>query len=261
MRLLIFLALLIAVPSSAKLWFTSKPAASSFTPASIAGLRVWLDFSNLSTITKDGGNNVSAVSDLSGNGFTFAQGTGAQQPLWVSAARNGLDVLQFDGSNDMLSANTVTDLTEYTIVMVTKPTSNRQYNTLIGSNTQTSGQMTFEIGSQTNLDFYVIGSGAVAGTGSNSFPTNTWQRVSATYSATGGGNAGPTVVYLNNVSSATGNTSGSRLEATNMTLGYDGGAGFYAYAGQIAEVIIYDNVISAGNRTSLDAYLVTKWGF
>ena len=55
-----------------------------FTPKKISGLALWLDASDLSTITKDGSNYVSQWNDKSGKGFNVVQATGSAQPLWAS---------------------------------------------------------------------------------------------------------------------------------------------------------------------------------
>jgi len=60
----------------------------------------WLDFTNLSTITKDGGNLVSRWNDKLGSGRDMFQITGSQQPLYSASG------IAFDGvDNWMQSAN------------------------------------------------------------------------------------------------------------------------------------------------------------
>ncbi len=61
--------------------------ATLWTPAVLGSsvLKLWLDASDISTITKDGSNYVSQWNDKSGNGFVAAQSTGSYQPLYDSA--------------------------------------------------------------------------------------------------------------------------------------------------------------------------------
>lgn len=78
-------------------------AATGFNPKKIAGLALWLDASDLSTITVDQG--ASEWRDKSGVGSKkFVQTDGNNQPATGTETMNGLNVLRFDGSNDQMTA-------------------------------------------------------------------------------------------------------------------------------------------------------------
>lgn len=79
-----------------------RPLATGFNPKSIAGLALWLDASDTSTITKSTG--ASEWRDKSGLGKAFVQATGNDQPSTGTETMNGLNVLRFDGSNDFMTA-------------------------------------------------------------------------------------------------------------------------------------------------------------
>jgi hypothetical protein len=64
---------------------------------------VWLDAADSSTISIDTG--VSEWTDKSANAFAYVQNDTAEQPLYVSAEQNGLNIVRFDGSDDSLSDN------------------------------------------------------------------------------------------------------------------------------------------------------------
>ncbi len=74
-----------------------------FSPLDLAGLGLWLDSSNSTSVTKDGSNLVSQWTDLSGNGHNFT-GSGAAKPLCEANQLNGNPGIYFDGSNDFLTA-------------------------------------------------------------------------------------------------------------------------------------------------------------
>lgn len=79
-----------------------RPRASgAFTPRSISGLAAWYDAADASTLTIATG--VSQWADKSGNGRTLRQSTGNNQPLSTTRTLNGKTVLEFDGTNDVLS--------------------------------------------------------------------------------------------------------------------------------------------------------------
>ena len=88
-------------------------ALSTFTPLSVSGLSLWLDFSDLFTLFTDAGvTNVSTdgdaiyqANDKSGNGYHVSQSNIGSRPLYKTGA-NGINwrsIGQFDGSNDYLS--------------------------------------------------------------------------------------------------------------------------------------------------------------
>ena len=72
----------------------------AFTPADLTNVFGWWDASDLSTITKDVSDRVSQIDDKIGTN-DIVQATGGNQPLWLSADRNGLDVIDFVGSRWM----------------------------------------------------------------------------------------------------------------------------------------------------------------
>jgi len=82
-----------------------------FSPASIAGLVGWWDFSDISTLYQDAskttpvasdGDVIGAVQDKSGNGNDFTQGNADLKPLYKTNIQNGLSMGRFDGTDDYL---------------------------------------------------------------------------------------------------------------------------------------------------------------
>lgn len=87
-----------------------------FFPAAIEGLFAHYDPS-LSTSITEVANAVSQIDDLSGNGFDLVQPGGTAQPLTNTATMNGLNALQYDGSNDFMSG-AVTGLSQDATVLM-----------------------------------------------------------------------------------------------------------------------------------------------
>jgi hypothetical protein len=98
--------LAIAVVGLAMLICGTVSAAPLWTPAEIS-TELWLDASDDTTITAAGGA-VSQWNDKSGNARNAAQATGANQPGYVLAEQNGLNVVRLDGS-DFLNLGTGLD--------------------------------------------------------------------------------------------------------------------------------------------------------
>lgn len=77
------------------------PTGGAWSPADLASLRGWWDF-DISNVTKDGSNNISAAAALGGAASSdLEQGTGSAQPLWVDGSQNGLDGATFGGGEKM----------------------------------------------------------------------------------------------------------------------------------------------------------------
>lgn len=69
------------------------------------GLRFWMDASDPSLITLDGGSNVQTLIDRSGSGLDFQEAALSGGPTVDSGVLNGLDALNFDGTQSLANAN------------------------------------------------------------------------------------------------------------------------------------------------------------
>lgn len=89
-----------------------RPLAAGFNPRSIAGLGMWLDATDTTTLsqTSDGSTPVTTNSDPVAywkdkiTGVSLIQTIDANRPLWMADGIGGRPGLDFDGSNDVLSA-------------------------------------------------------------------------------------------------------------------------------------------------------------
>jgi hypothetical protein len=70
---------------------------------------LWLDASDTATITESGGD-VSQWNDKSGNGNNVSQATGINQPKTGTRTQNGLNVIDFDGTNEFLNGGDILDI-------------------------------------------------------------------------------------------------------------------------------------------------------
>jgi hypothetical protein len=82
----------------------SSSGAAAFDPTSIADLVAWYDASDTSSISLSG-SEVTQWNDLSGNAHHATQGTSTRRPLSGTRSLNGLNVLDFDGTDDFLINN------------------------------------------------------------------------------------------------------------------------------------------------------------
>ena len=99
-----------------------------FTPASIAGIKAWWDFSDISTlyqqasptalpVTADG-QTIAVVTDKSGGGNELEQNTASYEPTYKTGIINGKSVARFDGVDNFLDATTVGADTSWTFFIV-----------------------------------------------------------------------------------------------------------------------------------------------
>jgi hypothetical protein len=78
-----------------------RPIASGFSPARLAGLELWLDASQASTITLNG-SNVSEWRDVRANAaYKLTNAAAEQQPARVTSSKNGLSGINFPGGRSL----------------------------------------------------------------------------------------------------------------------------------------------------------------
>lgn len=73
-------------------------AVAAFAPTDLAGLALWLDASDASTISLDVSNNVSQWNDKSGNARHAAQANALLRPAWGTQTQNGKNLIVTDAA-------------------------------------------------------------------------------------------------------------------------------------------------------------------
>ena len=221
------------------------PKAAAFSPLDLSPT-LWLDASDTSTITEVGGA-VSQWDDKSGNGWNVVQATAANQPTSGTRTLNSLNVLDFDG-NDLLDVdfgfgNEITQ--PNTIFMVV------QIDT-----TATNVQLFDGVDASDRQFFGALAAGGV------------W-RMSAGTVLSGGSqdqNAHILTVIFNGASSSldvdsanvlSGNAGANDLGGVTLGATYAAASGLN---GAIAEVIVVDGTLTAGEISDTETYLANKWG-
>jgi len=101
------------------------------------GVVLWLDAADSSTIAADGSGYVATWEDKSGNGYDATQTDSDHKPKTGLATVNGLNVLSFDGSDNvnMAAATIPTGSTPYTIFTVWNASGNDQCVFILGNKT------------------------------------------------------------------------------------------------------------------------------
>lgn len=249
-------------------------------PDDVTGCVGWYDASDSATLLDAvvGGSPVAddaaveVFTDKSALGTIrdWQQTTTANKPIRRAAQINGLDVLDFDGTNDIMAldagaANTFYDYSTQvqakTVFVVSQPvtaatvadsSSLQLYRT---ATTGAGGLVTGEIAYRANAQTFVS-DGTAATTCSTSAPSI------ITLSQSGSGNIEDVIsMWLDGASVARDSGNNGALVSADVVTEL-GGASLSSlyFDGYICEVIFYDNELSADDRASVETYLADKWG-
>lgn len=227
------------------------------------GLRLWLDAG--SGVAKDGANLVSAWGDGSGVSNDASQATSAKQPVWIDNAINGRPVLRFDGQNDQLVATLSPGTDNFTVFVVAKTTAAHEIDTEGTTGTAgTSGQK-YLFGATTSGAN--AGAGMSLGTNGISIYENgdSYMPPLAVHSGTVGNGfvlgafeyeARRPTIFLNGQLVRAGLVSPRPQVFAPTEIG---SGAFGAFAGDVAEIMIYNRALGVGERAVVEAYLSRKY--
>jgi hypothetical protein len=229
-----------------------------WTPSEIAPVG-WYDASDATTITASGGA-VSQWRDKSVNARDLSQSTLAARPLSGTATINGLNAVDFDGSNDQLLTTgspfggTVSNALVMAVHRVDNDASTGTLFTLTGSSTAASrwqahvpfnGSVFFDTGGSSSVNRvsldYGTGTGDIVLAGFYGSVTDNVQQI------------------YKNGSLLRGDATGHSVSTVGATHVGSGGSTSYQNS-TIGELIIVNGTVAAENRENLEGYLAHKWG-
>jgi hypothetical protein len=229
---------------------------ATFTPSSITGLQLWLDASDSSTIfnASSGGSDVSpggAIGrwqDKSGNGRHFVA-SGSAMPTFTSSGLNGRSVVTFNGTaNNLTNSTNIIFFSSVTIIAVVRRVSGA-YGGFITSQTGDDGPSLLI---DNNKLFVRAGSGSA-------------QTVATSANFTGPSVATAVInnwtpsLYVNGSLVGTGSFADVRGEASTTSIGTYRVGDTNFLNGYIAEMVVYNSVLSNANRSAVESYLMSKW--
>jgi hypothetical protein len=243
----------------------TKPGgvAAAFNPQSISGLFVWLKGDV--GVTADGSNFVSAWADQSGSGNNFTQATGGLKPLLTANAQNSKPAIVFDGINDYMLTGSITFGEWSMFAVCSKNWGTATYSGLWRHGFTTNAGRGFFTSGAANYDwqaseFIAVGNGYLAGqkpliAGPHSNPTNgSYQLISA--------GVGTSSFLRRNGSSIarfTANLAGTSASDVFAIGTFNSVYASDFWVGGIAELLMYNSVLSAGNISKVEDYLKAKW--
>jgi hypothetical protein len=222
----------------------TSPSAA-FSPTDLANLELWVR-SDLG-ITKDGSDFVATWADQSGNGRDFTEAT--NKPLWVDSLLATFPGIRFDGSNDLLTAASWSQVMPIHVFMVLNQKTWVSEDGIWGGTT-TSGQRVFQFSSSPEMR----SNAGTASTGPASLATGTFGLIHSFHNSTTENwialNDGAETANVANVGTA--EPGGFR-----MGVGYGGSAGFTNI--EVVEFIVYSAEVTGADLTSLLAYINSRY--
>jgi hypothetical protein len=219
---------------------TSGLVQAAFSPLDLSPT-VWLDASDTSTITEVGGA-VSQWDDKSGNNNNVVQANAAAQPTTGTRTINSLNVIDFDGSDGMPTASASNILQPNTVFLVFETDVNTlQY--VFDSRASVSARHFFAFDTD-----YTIEAGTAISGGTTDFDPHIARIVY---------NGASSSLFIDAVSTISGNAGSEQWELLGLGARRDGG---FPFDGAIAELIVIDGTLTAGEIADCEQYLANKWG-
>ena len=231
-----------------------------------AGLQLWLRAD--AGMQPDGSGRISAWADQSGSGHHAKQTNVASQPTYVTAstaANNGFPAVHFDGMSSVLSLPGSLGQDNYTLYVVTRPTATHEIDAeSTGGYAGVSGQRYLFGGYMGNDE-----AGTCVSVGTNGVSvyehapsylpalsvcpadlSNGYSSIVVRYQAK------QAQIFINGALEHTGLVSPRTHVDAPTSLGFNL---YSTYAGDIAEVLVYDHPLSDDERQALDHYCVVRY--
>lgn len=228
----------------------SGGGAAAFSPTDIAGLKQWLDASQIAGLND--GDAVATWSDLSGNAYNATQGTASRRPLYKTNIKNGRPCVLSDGVDDALYSAVVCSqpFTFYAVAkqINTPPGADVGFLTDGDSGGTRRNVMTFgDAGpNQTKLSIF-NGAGPLFST---SALTTVWCVIAWVQ------NGASTKVYVNGVEEISGNSGTDAINGMTLMNRYTLD---YALDGYVGEVALYEGAHGTTDRQTMEQYLNGRW--
>lgn len=240
----------------------------AFDPTAIAGLAVWLDASDSSTLYDEtsGGDLVGVDSgvgrweDKSGVDWHATQGTANDRPLRRAAAIDGLDALEFDGTSDWLQIaengiGNTGNLTVFAVVKIASGQSGTRVMFNKGDAASFEGTV-WEMDAGGGKWYGYADNNWYTSVANNDFPTGT------AFVAGGRTENRVSQLYFDNVAAGPASGASPGVNDIQQFIGICGGgtSGGGPMSCVLGEVLIYDAAIALVDQDAVFAYLASKWG-
>jgi hypothetical protein len=214
------------------------------------------------SVIKDGSDFVSSWDDQTGvgdnYGGTFVQATLASQPQWIANAYNGQPAIRF--TSDHLRSTLATDLSadesidQTYFIVATNPSNNPQ--NILDTAPNVAGPLRFLLPNRVAEQNNDAGGTTVALTPR---PPSGASVLTIRHNGDVGTNTRIWEAFVNGSFFSTNTEAGRRIRWRQPAIGGTnlGTAGFFA--GDIAEILVYQGVLTNADRQAVEAYLIEKY--
>jgi hypothetical protein len=237
---------------------------ATFSPRSSSALKFWFDPTDLSKITKDGSNKVTAVVDESSNAFSAAT-VSTFEPIYTANFLNGKAVFQC--SNKLLkfaqTTATVAKNSPFAWYMVLKHSSINTGNfNIIASPSEgaLTGRAPFFNYDQTNGKYEFVGESGQWASWTFSFSpgTTNWHIIEILYNGQGSTTLANFTFYIDKVQRTIVSKTDSNWVDRNLICNYtqSGGSAAVAFNGYMGDDIMAWETTS---RADMENFLANKW--
>lgn len=230
---------------------TSGGGGGSGVPGTIPGLLLWYkadsglyQMSNGTTAAASNGDVVGYMTDYSGNNNHALQATTGNKPTVVTSGLNSLPVVRFT-STTWLSFTNVALSSGFTVYIVG--------NTIANTSFALGGGNGAYLGYYTTSGSYVIDDGQATAFNVGGSATTRAAVVRAHRPSTAAGTGYKTT-------GNTESTSGVGLATITLSEVMRRASPAVSCAGDIAEIIVYNSDLSTTDKSTIEAYILSKWG-
>ena len=222
-------------------------------PNQFGGLALWLDASQLTGLVD--GNAVASWTDMTGKGNHAIQATEANKPLYKTNILNGKPVVRFDGTDFLTSPNgAISGLSNaISIFAVYNMTVQTDTSILVAETDDTANRLNIHPNFSGGTVFFDFGNISTGGR-----VNGAWGGALGTFYRWGfvAGSSAMNI-YRNGtsiLSVGTSKTFTPGIKTLNI-----GAYSATRFNGDVAEIIIYNRVLSAIERAFIDSYLSNKY--
>lgn len=221
--------------------YASATPVPVFSPLDITGLKLWLKADALSLSDAD---PVGTWPDSSGLGNDATQGTAAKKPTYKVSIINGMPVVRFDGTDDVLLCPAITAATGLSAFAVSKVAVATSFGM-----TLVLRVFTLELrqnGVTGNMQLLTNGTTSIAGSAGTSWTVHSFTNNGSDL----------TELWTNGTSNGTQPNSAT---CGTPTIGARSDSSS-PFNGDVAEIILYDSDLADSDRQAVEAYLAAKYG-